>query len=234
MKTARYNEACSLLDPQLIVIQELIRGGGESQFSYGPICEDGRSLAWVVARRTRQYPLDFARSSSFVETIERPEVEEAAQRLLTGLNYTGLMEIEFKYDSRDGRHKLLDLNPRVWGWHTLARAGGVEFPYLFWRLVRGQPIPNIRVEAGYRWMRLVTDLPAALSEIRRGQLIVARLFSIGTPSERACNVRRRRPDRVPLRESDAFYGALCNEIARVQTPGTESELETSRKGRLPP
>jgi predicted ATP-grasp superfamily ATP-dependent carboligase len=183
---ARYNEACSLLDPQLIMIQELIPGGGESQFSYGALCEDGRSLAWVVARRTRQYPIDFGRSSSFVETIERPEVEEAAQRLLAGLNYTGLMEIEFKYDSRDGRHKLLDLNPRVWGWHTLARAGGVEFPYLFWRLAQGQPIPNIRVEAGYRWMRLVTDLPAALSEMRRGQLSLPAYFrSVRLPKERA-------------------------------------------------
>jgi predicted ATP-grasp superfamily ATP-dependent carboligase len=173
---ARYDEACTMLEPDLIMIQEMVPGGGEAQFSYGALCDNGRPLASVVARRTRQYPIDFGRSSSFVETIERPEVEDAARRLLSGLNYTGLMEIEFKYDSRDRRYKLLDLNPRVWGWHTLAKAGGVDFPYFFWRLVQHQPIPNIRVQPGYRWVRMTTDLPAALSEIRRGRISALSYF----------------------------------------------------------
>ena len=61
------------------MIQELIPGGGETQFSYGAICENGRVLASVVARRTRQYPVDFGRSSSFVETVDAPAVEQAAR-----------------------------------------------------------------------------------------------------------------------------------------------------------
>jgi D-aspartate ligase len=169
---ARYDEACSLLDPELVMIQELIPGGGEAQFSYGALCENGRPLASIVARRTRQYPVDFGRSSSFVETVDCPEVEEAGRRLLMGLDYTGLMEVEFKYDRRDGRFKMIDLNPRVWGWHTLAALGGVDFPYFFWRLVLHLPVPEIRVKAGYRWVRMTTDLPAAMREIRSGSLSV--------------------------------------------------------------
>src|SRR5204863_124565 len=34
-----------------------------------------------------------------------------------------------------GRYKLLDINPRVWGWHTLCGRAGVDFPYLLWQLV---------------------------------------------------------------------------------------------------
>jgi len=167
---ARYDEACSLLDPGLVMIQELIPGGGEAQFSYGALCEDGRPLASIVARRTRQYPIDFGRSSSFVESVDCAEVEQAGQRLLMGLNYTGLMEVEFKYDRRDGRYKMIDLNPRVWGWHTLATLGGVDFPYFFWHLAQHLPVPEIRVKPGYRWVRMTTDLPAAIHEIRRGTL----------------------------------------------------------------
>jgi D-aspartate ligase len=181
---AHYDVACTLVDPGLIMIQELIPGAGESQFSYGAICENGRPLASVVARRTRQYPVDFGRSSSFVETVEAPAVEEAARRLLEGLRYTGLIEAEFKYDSRDHRYKLLDLNPRVWGWHTLARPGGVDFPYFLWRLAQHLAIPEIRVKAGYRWMRMTTDLPAAMREIMRGRISVASyLRSLRPPLE---------------------------------------------------
>ncbi len=181
-----YDAACALVDADLIMIQELIPGGGETQFSYGAICENGRVLASVVARRTRQYPVDFGRSSSFVETVDAPEVEAAARRLLEGLGYTGLMEAEFKYDSRDGRYKLLDLNPRVWGWHTLTRPGGIDFPYFVWLLAQHLPVPEIRVKAGYRWVRMTTDLPAAVREIIRGRISVASyLRSLRGPLEHA-------------------------------------------------
>src|SRR3989441_10877459 len=59
---ASYDEACTMVDPSVIMIQELIPGGGEQQFSYAALCMNGRPLAGLVARRTRQYPVDFGRS----------------------------------------------------------------------------------------------------------------------------------------------------------------------------
>jgi D-aspartate ligase len=50
---ARYDEACTMVDPGVIMIQELIPGSGEEQFSYAALCLDGRPLAGLVARRTR-------------------------------------------------------------------------------------------------------------------------------------------------------------------------------------
>lgn len=166
----RYQQACQLIDPDLIMVQELIPGGGECQVSYGALCRDGAPLASVVARRLRQYPVDFGRSSSYVELIDEPEVERAARRLIEMMRYTGLIEAEFKRDPRDGKLKLLDLNPRVWGWHTLSLAGGVDFPYLFWRLTQGRDISPLRGAAGARWVRMVTDLPAVVTELRSGHL----------------------------------------------------------------
>jgi D-aspartate ligase len=183
---AGYDRACSLVAPDLIMIQELIPGGGEAQFSYGAICENGRPLASVVVRRARQYPVDFGRSSSFVETVDLPAVEHAARLLLEGLGYTGLMEAEFKYDRRDGHYKLLDLNPRVWGWHTLTRPGGVDFPYFMWRLAQHLSVPEVRVKAGYRWVRMTTDLPASVREIIGGRMSMASYFrSLRSPLEHA-------------------------------------------------
>src|SRR5205823_11244127 len=133
--------------------------GGEAQFSYAALCWEGRPLVWAVARRTRQYPMDFGRFSTYVETVERPEIEEPARRLIAAMRFSGLVEVEFKRDGRDGRDKLLDVNARMWGWHTLGRRAGVDFIYLLWRLIQGEPVPEMQVPTGLRWVRTVTDLP---------------------------------------------------------------------------
>ncbi|MGE0822317.1 MAG: ATP-grasp domain-containing protein [Candidatus Binatia bacterium] len=180
----RYDEACTFIDPSLIMVQEMIPGGGETQYSYAALCREGHPLAWLVARRMRQYPVDFGHSSSYVEVVTQAEVEQHARRLLSAIGYTGLVEIEFKYDIRDNRYKVLDVNPRVWGWHTLGRRAGVDFPYLLWRLIQGESLTEVRGCSGIRWVRMVTDLPAVVSEFRRGQLsLLAYLKSLKGPLE---------------------------------------------------
>ena len=166
----RLAEATELVDRELLLIQELIPGNGQTQLSYAALCEQGRVLASVTARRTRQYPADFGRASTYVETIEQPQVAELSQRLLEEIGFSGLIEVEFKLDPRDGELKLLDINPRVWGWHSLCQRAGVDFPYLAWRLARGQSVPASEAELGVSWLRFTTDLPTALREIAHGRL----------------------------------------------------------------
>ncbi len=183
---ARYDEAVRLIAPDLIMVQGLIPGGGDTQYSYGALCLEGRPLASITARRIRQYPVDFGRSSSFVESIEQPEVEDAARRLLAAMRFTGLVEVEFKRDPRDGRYKLLDVNPRVWGWHSLGRRAGVDFPYLLWQMIQGDSVPELRAKPGVRWVRLTTDLLSLAGEIRRGRLSpIEYLRSLRGPLETA-------------------------------------------------
>jgi predicted ATP-grasp superfamily ATP-dependent carboligase len=90
--------------------------------------------------------------------------------LLASLRFDGIIEIEFKRDPRDGQLKLLDMNPRVWGWHTLGARAGVDFPYLLWRTTYGAPVSGVRGRTGVRWVRALTDLPTSLKEIRAGRL----------------------------------------------------------------
>jgi predicted ATP-grasp superfamily ATP-dependent carboligase len=128
--------------------------------------------------------MDFGRASTFVETIDDPEVEASAERVLASLRFTGIVEVEFKRDPRDRELKLLDVNPRAWGWHSLGRAAGVDFPYLLWRMLSGEELPRIRGRAGVRWVRALTDLPTVLGEIRAGRLSVgAYLRSLRAPLE---------------------------------------------------
>jgi len=167
---ARYREARELIPPDLILLQELIPGGGESQFSYASLCRDGQPIASLTARRTRQYPVDFGYSSSFVETLEVPEIVAPSRRLLAAIRYTGLVEIEYKFDARNGGYKLLDINPRLWTWSPLGGRAGTDFPYLLWRMMMNRDVAEQTGRNGVRWMRLSTDFPAAVHEMLRGRL----------------------------------------------------------------
>jgi predicted ATP-grasp superfamily ATP-dependent carboligase len=127
-------------------------------------------VATVVANRSRQYPADFGRASTFVETIECQGIVEPAEVLLGELKLTGLVEVEFKFDARDGRLKLLDVNPRVWGWQSVGALAGVDFPYLCWRQVHGEEVAPVVGRPGVRWLRLTTDIPTSLKELARGRM----------------------------------------------------------------
>ena len=170
---ARYREARKYVPPDLILVQELIPGGGESQFSFAALCRDGQLIASLTARRTRQYPIDFGYSSSFVETQDVPQVAAASRRLLSAIRYTGLVEIEYKLDARNGRYKILDINPRLWTWSALGARAGIDFPYLLWRMMTNKPVTERTGRMGVRWMRVSTDLPAAIHEMLRGRLSLA-------------------------------------------------------------
>src|SRR4029079_9329985 len=114
------------------------------------------AIARGVARRQ---PMDVGRESTYVETIDCEEVKESGSRVIQGMRYTGLVEVEFKRDARDGRSKLLDINPRVWGWHSLGARAGVDFTYLEWRLLHGERVNEVHARPGVRWIRMATDLP---------------------------------------------------------------------------
>jgi D-aspartate ligase len=169
---ARYEEACALVAAENLMVQELVPGGGEAQFSYAALCKNGCCVASVVARRIRQFPMDFGQFSTYVETIDEPHVIEPAVRLLKAIRFTGLAEVEFKKDPRNGEYKVLDINPRVWGWHTLATRAGVDFPFLLWLLVRNEPTPEVHGRAGERWVHMSADLPMAIHEILHGRLSI--------------------------------------------------------------
>jgi predicted ATP-grasp superfamily ATP-dependent carboligase len=167
---ASYDEAGRMVPAEDLIVQEIVPGGGEAQFSYAAICKQGRSLASLVARRTRQFPKDFGQFSTYVETVDEPSVIRPAEQLLAAMDYTGIVEIEFKRDPRNGEFKLFDINPRVWGWQSLSARAGVDFPFLLWLMVNGKGLPPACATAGKRWLHLTADLRVAVGEILRGHL----------------------------------------------------------------
>lgn len=167
---SHFRRAVQLLDPAEVMVQEIIPGDGRHQLSFAAVCRAGRPLVSVTACRTRQYPVDFGRASTAVVTISEPQVERAARRLLAELKADGLVEVEFKRDPRDGSVKLLDVNLRVWGWHSIGEGAGVDFAYAAYCLALGRPVAEGVGAVGVRWVRLSIDLPVAVRDIATGRL----------------------------------------------------------------
>jgi predicted ATP-grasp superfamily ATP-dependent carboligase len=144
-------------------------------------------LRSMTARRTRQYPIDYGLGSTFVEAMPVPALLDYAEKLLGAMGAmgaTGMVEVEFKHDHRDGQYKLLDINLRPWGWHTLCMACGLDFPYMHYRYLLGHPVLQATPRYGHRWMRAITDLPAGLQEMRAGITTPrAHIRSLAGPTE---------------------------------------------------
>ncbi len=160
--------AAQLVGPDEVMIQSMIPGSGNQQFAYGAFFKEGRALGSMVARRARQHPPEFGRSSTYVETIELPLLEDLSERFLRAIDYYGLVELEYKFDSRDQLYKLLDVNGRTWGYHTLGLGAGVEFPFMLYADQVGELVEARRGRPGVKWIRLVTDVPSGILEILAG------------------------------------------------------------------
>jgi predicted ATP-grasp superfamily ATP-dependent carboligase len=160
---AKFKEAAAFVPRGEMMVQDLIPGGSsEQQYGCGVFFIEGRAVGTMLAHYVRSHPPDFGRCSTFVETIDLPRLEELAVQFLEAIGYYGLAEVEFRRDPRDGEFKLLDVNARTWGYHTLGWSAGVDFPYMLFQHQIGQPVTPARARAGVNWVRWATDLPVGL------------------------------------------------------------------------
>ena len=176
-----------------MLIQEFIPVGPKHLYSFCPFFKDGKVVASIMARRARQHPMDFGQATTFAETVDIPELEVMGKKFLEKINYYGLAEVEFMFDIRDMQYKFLEVNARVWGWHTLAIIAGIDLPYMLFRDVNGHPVRLPLKRNDVKWIRLITDVPIVVMELikRRmsfmeyGQSIKGKkgfaVFSLGDP-----------------------------------------------------
>jgi predicted ATP-grasp superfamily ATP-dependent carboligase len=96
-----------------------------------------------VQREVRHFPLDIG-PSTVQESVWMPELVVLAEELMSGLEWYGVVEIEFMRDSRDGILKLMEINPRFWNSLHLAVQSGVDFPFLLYQLAMEREVPEVK------------------------------------------------------------------------------------------
>lgn len=172
-----YAKAVKIIDPSEVIVQEIIPGPAANLYSFGSFYKGAGQVAYVIGRRARQIPMDFGKASTYVELFDEPGICEPSLKLLNALRYYGLSEVEFKYDPRDGMHKLLEINPRTWKWHSIAGLVGLDLPYMLYCDLLGINDPDGKIKPGIshggKWIDLYTDLYVSTAEV------VKRNMSIG-------------------------------------------------------
>ena len=178
-----YRSLSRVIGPSEVIVQELLPKPARNLYSFAGYFMQGEPLVGLSVKRTRQFPNDFGRTSTFVETVEVPELRELASQLLRACRYTGLAEIEFMWVEKRARFELLEVNARLWAWHGLAIAAGLDLPYVTFAHAVGQN-PTLGVARhGIKWVRFLTDVRAAAQEIRTGTLSVRQyLTSLSGPT----------------------------------------------------
>jgi D-aspartate ligase len=116
-------DKCLPFDP---LVQEFIPGGDDELYTFGGVVsEDGRPLAKFSGRKLRQTP-PVVGTCRIGESVWVDDVVDQGLALLRALRFQGVAQVEFKRDHRDGRYKLIEVNPRLWQWHGLTGHVGVD------------------------------------------------------------------------------------------------------------
>jgi predicted ATP-grasp superfamily ATP-dependent carboligase len=149
---AELEEAYALSEPYEPMVQELVPGGDGALYTLGSYLDAGGTpLGLFSGRKLRQTPR-LVGTCRVGEAVWVQEVVDAGLRLLAAFGFTGLSQVEFKRDPRDGRYKLMEINPRLFQWHGLAAACGVDLPQLAYADLLGLPHAPAEMDgAGKRW-----------------------------------------------------------------------------------
>jgi D-aspartate ligase len=120
------------------LVQEVVPGGDDALYTLGSyLARDGEPLGTFCGRKLRQTPPGVG-TCRVGEAVWVEEVVELGLKLLRALEHTGLSQVEFKRDPRDGVLKLMEVNPRLWQWHGLASACGVDLPRIAYEDLTGE------------------------------------------------------------------------------------------------
>ncbi len=127
------------------LLQEWIPGDMSQTFLIdGFVDRTGAITAMAARRRVRMDPPRLANTCCDV-TIPLAEVEAcmpALRTLLDAVAYRGIFNVEFKLDARDGRFKIIELNPRpFWLIGHIARAG-IDLPWMSYLDAQGLDAPT--------------------------------------------------------------------------------------------
>lgn len=148
-----------------VLIQEFIPGDATTLYTLTSYSnEDGRMLAGSVGHKLRQFPPEAGRITSGV-LENNVTVYEIGQRFLSVVGYHGLANTEFKYDLRDGKYKLMEINTRLGAWNYSTLYSGLNLIDIAIKDTLGityeGPTSSTKND-GAIWYNIIYDLPAAI------------------------------------------------------------------------
>lgn len=154
-----------------LMLQEYIPGGDDTIWMFnGFFDRDSHCRFGVTGKKLRQFPVHTGATCLGI-CLENPTVRELTCRLMAGIGYRGILDIGFRYDSRDGKYKLLDPNPRIGQTFRLfVSREGQDVARFLYRDLTGQGLPAATPIEGRKWVVEDWDLESSLDYAQEGGL----------------------------------------------------------------
>jgi D-aspartate ligase len=160
-----------------LMLQEYIPGGDDSVWMFNGYF-DGNSncLAGFTGRKIRQSPV-----SAGITTLgicERNRiVEETTKQFMKRIGYKGILDIGYRYDARDRRYKVLDVNPRIGcTFRLFVDDNGLDVVRACYLDLTGQSVPSSSLREGRKWLVELPDLVSCVEYHRQGNLTLRQWF----------------------------------------------------------
>lgn len=166
------------MDSSDYMIQELIESEKHDHIvSFTCFAVDGEIKTYWMGEKLREHPIKYG-TATFARSMFSESVLQEAIPLMRQLSYTGICEIEFIKDKKDGLYKLIEINPRTWLWVGLAKACGIDYAKIAYNYCNGIPIRYPQeYKVGLKWINALTDGAFSLKAIIAGTLSLKEYFS---------------------------------------------------------
>jgi predicted ATP-grasp superfamily ATP-dependent carboligase len=159
-------------DQPNLMIQEVIPGGDDEVYIFnGYFDRNSDCLVGYTGRKIRQFPVHVG-CASLGECCWVQEVADLTTTFMKKVGYRGILDIGYRKDPRDGRYKVLDINPRVGqAFRLFVSDNDLDVVRALYLDQTGQPVPvdSARRE-GRRWIIEDYDLISSLDYFREGSL----------------------------------------------------------------
>ena len=154
-----------------LMLQEYIPGGEDSVWMFnGYFNAASECLAGFTGRKIRQSPV-YTGATSLGICLRNEAVDATTRRFMKAVGYRGILDIGYRYDARDRRYKVLDVNPRIGSSFRLFVDGaGLDVVRALYRDLTGQPVPAPGETDGRKWVVEDQDIESSYRYWRDGRL----------------------------------------------------------------
>ena len=154
-----------------LMLQEYIPGGPESIWMYnGYFNAHSEPLVHFTGRKLRQHP-PYTGMTTLGVCASNEVVEATTKRLMKAIGYRGIVDMGYRYDARDGRYKLLDVNPRIGATFRLfVGTNGIDVARALYFDLTDQRVEMAGARAGRKWLVESYDTISSLRYLRDGRL----------------------------------------------------------------
>lgn len=161
-----WENALTGAEPHEYFIQEVIPYDNKT-VSVTVFAEKGTVHAYWMGVKLREHPVTFGTATCCQSVFEEDMLEQSI-KLMQELKYTGVCEIEWLRDSRDGLPKLIEINARTWLWVGLAAKCGVDYPNMIYDFVYQGKLPSVsQYQVGTIWLNLYTDIVYSMFRVMK-------------------------------------------------------------------